>query len=62
VSGFQPKLEEFNPMITLRALSYFGDGDLPKLPGEVKRFLSVEASRVRDIPSLRRISDRLAPP
>jgi len=49
-------------MITLRALSYFGDGDLPKLPGEVKRFLSVEASRVRDIPSLCRVSDRLAPP
>ena len=27
----------FNPQITLKALSYFDDGDLPQLPDGVKR-------------------------
>lgn len=53
--------EQFNPMITLRALSYFGDGDLPRLPEEVKRLLSEAACRVRTIPALPRRSDRLVP-
>ena len=53
--------EQFNPMITLKALSYFGDGDLPKLPEDVKQFLSEQASRVTSIPSIARVSDRIAP-
>ena len=53
--------ELFNPMITLKALSYFGDGDLPKLPEDVKEFLSEQASRVTTIPSIPRLSDRIAP-
>ncbi len=51
----------FNPMITLRALSYFGDGDLPKLPEDVKQFLAQQASRVNVIPVITRLSDRIAP-
>lgn len=31
--------EQFNPMITLKALSYFGDGNLESLPEGVKRAL-----------------------
>lgn len=53
--------ELFNPMITLKALSYFADGDLPKLPDDVKRFLSQQASEVRTIPVISRLSDRIEP-
>jgi len=52
--------ERFNPMISLRALSYFADGDLPRLPEETKRFLAHAAAAVRDIPAIARLSDILA--
>ncbi len=50
----------FNPMITLKALNYFADGDLPKLPSDVKQFLSEQASQVKTIPAIPRLSDRIA--
>ncbi len=53
--------EQFNPMITLKALNYFADGDLPKLPRDVKQFLCEEARRVTSIPSIPRVSDQIAP-
>ena len=52
--------EQFNPMITLKALNYFGDGDLPQLPDPVKQFLSTEAAQVKTIPTIPRLSDRIA--
>jgi hypothetical protein len=51
--------DQFNPMITLKAFSYFADGDLPRLPEEVKRFLSQEASQVMSIPRIARLSERI---
>lgn len=36
----------FNPQITLKALSFFSDGDLPTLPPDVCRRLSVAVRRV----------------
>ena len=36
----------FNPEITLKALSYFDDGDLPSLPDEIKNRLVVAARDV----------------
>lgn len=51
--------ERFNPMITLRALSYFGDGDLPRLPEATKQFLAEAAAAVREIPQVKRASDQL---
>ena len=51
--------ETFNPMITLRALSFFGDGDLARLPEETQRYLAAAAAAVREIPTIGRISDRL---
>ena len=36
----------FNPLITLKALSYFGDGDLPTLPPAVQQHLTAAASAV----------------
>lgn len=51
----------WNAMISLKALNYFADGDLPSLPNDLKDFLSKEAASVREIPALRRVSDRIAP-
>ena len=44
----------FNPQITLKALSYFGDGDLKKLPEEMKRRIvrSVAATDLNRLPDL----------
>jgi hypothetical protein len=44
----------FNPEITLKALSYFGDGDLKSLPGDVKDRLAaaVRAVDLEHLPSL----------
>ena len=36
--------EQFNPLITLKALSYFGDGDLATLPETVKQSLRAAAA------------------
>ena len=35
---------QFNPLITLKALNYFGDGDLATLPETVKQTLRTEAA------------------
>jgi hypothetical protein len=42
----------FNPQITLKALSYFGDGDLPQLPDDLKLRLvkAVEATDLGKLP------------
>jgi hypothetical protein len=37
---------QFNPLPTLKALTFFEDGDLPDLPGDVKRRLAKTAARV----------------
>lgn len=31
--------ERFNPQLTLKALSFFGDGDLPSLPAKVQEYI-----------------------
>jgi hypothetical protein len=50
----------FNPTISVKALSYFGDGDLARLPEETKRFLAQAAAAVREIPAIERLSDKIA--
>ena len=51
--------EQFNPAISLKALTYFQDGDLPELPEAVRRRLASAAAAVREIPRLPRLSDRI---
>lgn len=51
--------ETFNPMISLKALCYFRDGDLPQLPSPTKDFLCSAASRVATLPEINRKSDRI---
>ena len=43
--------DSFNPQLTLKALTYFGDGDLPTLPESVRSGL-VEAVRAVDVDRL----------
>lgn len=43
--------ERFNPQLTLKALSFFGDGDLPSLPGGVRERI-IAAVRSTDLDRL----------
>jgi len=51
---------EFAPLVSLKALSYFGDGDLADLPDGVKRALSRAAGDVRTIETMPLVSGTLA--
>ena len=51
--------ETFNPMISLKALNYFKDGDLPQLPPDTKQFLADQASQIAEIPDIPRLSDKI---
>ncbi len=42
----------FNPAISLKALTYYRDGDLPSLEEASQRYLAGEAARVRDLPPI----------
>jgi hypothetical protein len=53
--------EQFFPMITLKALAWFKDGDLPGLPAEVKTTLSRAAGDVRQIPDLEPLPGGVSP-
>ncbi len=43
---------DFAPLVTLKAISYFGDGDLGELPDHVKRGLAEAAGAVREVDSV----------
>ncbi len=53
--------EQFNPLITLKALSYFGDGDLATLPETVKQSLRAAAA-MKEISNLGPLPGGLLPP
>ena len=50
---------EFDPMLGLKALSYFGD--LPELPKEIADFLATAAAGVGDIPEVQASASRITP-
>jgi hypothetical protein len=52
--------EQFNPLITLKALSYFSDGDLPSLTEAEKAFLLAAVQEVGEIPMVNRLAKRLS--
>lgn len=52
--------ESFNPMITLKALTYFADGDLPGLPADIQRRLRDAAARFTRPAPIERVSDLIA--
>lgn len=49
----------FQPSESLKALTYFGDGDLKTLPEKVKSCLVKAVSSVRDLPDVAILSDSL---
>jgi len=53
--------DTFNPLITLKALSYFGDGDLPSLPAHVQALLCDRAARFGGAATIARVSNSLTP-
>ncbi|MFL5165128.1 MAG: hypothetical protein ACJ8D8_02860, partial [Microvirga sp.] len=50
------------PAEVLRALGYFGDGDLPSLPAADKKLLRGARDQVRDLPEVQIAPGSLAPP
>jgi hypothetical protein len=53
--------EQYNAMLTLKSLTYFGDGDLSKLTKAQKaQLLSLATNQRFDLPQVQRISDRLS--
>ena len=50
---------DFAPLVTLKALSYFEDGDLDMLPEQVKRALTNAAGSVRAVDVVPRLADGL---
>lgn len=53
--------EQFNPLFTLKSMTYFEDGDLPLLSTEYKHILTTAASAPLEIQQIQRLSDFLAP-
>ena len=54
--------EQYNPVITLKSLTYFGDGDLHRLSSEQKaRLLKIATAQSLDLPIIPRLADKLAP-
>jgi hypothetical protein len=51
---------DFAPLVTLKALSYFGDGDLADLPDHIKSTLSRAAEGVRTVEDVSLVGATLA--
>jgi hypothetical protein len=47
--------KSFQPIVALKALTYFEDGDLADLPAQLRHELTKSASNVKELPSLPRI-------
>lgn len=45
---------DFHPMLTLKALAHYGDGDLPTVPAEIQSALRRAASRVTGLVDIQR--------
>jgi hypothetical protein len=53
--------ERYNPLLTLKALVYFGDGDLHTLsPAQKERLTSLAATDLKSIPQVSRLSPLLS--
>jgi hypothetical protein len=55
--------ERFNPLLTLKALSYFGDGDLPSLPASVQERIlaAVRSVNLDQLPVLSAYDEPIGP-
>lgn len=54
--------EPYNPLLTMKALSYFGDGDLHKLTSQQKNaLLRITSTLPYELPNVPRLSNELSP-
>ena len=54
--------ETYNPLLTLKALTYFGDGDLHKLTTHQKNtLLRIASTQQYDLPIVPRLANELSP-
>ena len=54
--------DQYNPVITLKSLTYFGDGDLHRLRPEQKtRLIKIATAHSLELPVIPRLADKLAP-
>lgn len=52
---------EFNPVLSLKALAYYGDLTLATVPGGVREFLIEESSEVETVKTIPKIASSLSP-
>ena len=54
--------DQYNPILTRKALAYFGDGDLSKLSAEQKnQLIQITSNPLLTLPSISRMADRISP-
>jgi len=52
---------EFNPLLCLKALAYYGEPSLATLPVNVRDYLTRESARVSSVKTIKRISSSISP-
>jgi len=53
--------EQYNSMLTIKSLTYFGDGDLYKLtPSQKNQLTQIASSQKFDLPSIQKLSNELS--
>lgn len=53
--------EQYNPMLTIKSLTYFGDGDLYKLtPAQKNQLTQIASSQEFDLPAIQKLSNELS--
>jgi predicted thioredoxin/glutaredoxin len=53
--------EPYNPMLTVKSLTYFGDGDLHKLtPGEKNQLTQIASGTTFELPPIQRVSNDIS--
>ena len=54
--------DQYNPILTRKALAYFGDGDLSKLSAEQKnKLIQITSTPALTLPIIPRMADRISP-
>ena len=52
---------EFNPVLSLKALTYYGERTLAAVPTNVREYLTEESARVKSIRTIPRIASSISP-
>jgi hypothetical protein len=52
---------EFNPVISLKALTYYGEPTLAGVPTDVREYLTKESAKVESVKTITRIASSISP-